>query len=97
MAANLMACEAPLSGGEVCNIGSGSRISIAELCAMIRRITRSSASPQFEPPRPGDVKHSLADLSLAEQHLGYKPKVNFEEGLRLTVEWYRGQHKAAKA
>jgi UDP-glucose 4-epimerase len=43
------------------------------------------------------VKHSLADLSRTEKALGYKPLVNFEEGLRRTVEWYRGQEKAARA
>jgi UDP-N-acetylglucosamine 4-epimerase len=43
------------------------------------------------------VKHSLADLSRTEKHLGYKPLVSFEEGLRRTVDWYRGQQKAAGA
>ena len=91
VAANLMACEAPLSGGEVCNIGSGSRISIAELCAMIRWITRSDASPQFEPPRPGDVKHSLADITRAKTLLGYTPRHDLEPGLARTVEWFRSR------
>jgi nucleoside-diphosphate-sugar epimerase len=52
---------------------------------------------KYVPDRAGDVKHSLADLSRTEKHLGYKPKVNFEEGLRRTVDWYKGQQKAAKA
>jgi len=52
---------------------------------------------KYGPERAGDVKHSLADLTRTEQYLGYKPQVNFEEGLRRTVEWYRGQLKAAKA
>jgi nucleoside-diphosphate-sugar epimerase len=43
------------------------------------------------PARAGDVKHSLADISLAQKHLGYSPKVSFEEGLKRTVEWYRQQ------
>jgi len=43
------------------------------------------------PDRAGDVKHSLADISLAEKHLGYKPEIDFEEGLKRTVEWYREQ------
>jgi nucleoside-diphosphate-sugar epimerase len=89
VAANLLACEAPISGCEVCNIGSGSRISIAELYAMIRRITRSGAAPQFEPPRPGDVKHSLADITRAKTLLGYSPRHDLESGLARTVEWFR--------
>jgi UDP-glucose 4-epimerase len=48
---------------------------------------------QYGPERGGDIKHSLADISQAEKHLGYKPKVDFEEGLRRTVEWYRAQAK----
>jgi len=47
--------------------------------------------------RAGDVKHSLADLSRAEKHLGYKPQVTFEEGLRRTIDWYRAQEKSATA
>jgi len=46
---------------------------------------------KYGPERAGDVKHSLADISLAEKHLGYKPKVNFEEGLARTVAWYRNR------
>src|SRR2546428_2549816 len=89
--ANLMACEASISGGEVCNIGSGSRISIAELYALIRRITRSGGSPRFEPPRPGDVKHSLADITRAKVLLGYTPRYDLESGLTRTVEWFRSR------
>ncbi len=89
--ANLMACEAPISGCEVCNIGSGSLISIAELYAMIRRITRSDASPRFESPRPEDVKHSLADITRAKILLGYTPRYDLESGLARTVEWFRSR------
>ena len=91
VAANLLACEAQMSGGEVCNIGSGSRSSIAELYAMLRRITRSVALPQFEPPRPGDVKHSLADITRAKTLLGYSPRYDLESGLARTVEWFRNR------
>jgi nucleoside-diphosphate-sugar epimerase len=91
VAANLLACEAPVSGCEVCNIGSGSRISIAELYAMIRRITHSSVSPQLEPPRPGEVKHSLADITRAKTLLGYSPRYDLESGLARTVDWFRSR------
>jgi len=86
-----MACDAPISGCEVCNIGSGSRISIAELHAIIRRIIRSAASPQFESPRAGDVKHSLADITRAKSLLGYTPRYDLESGLARTVEWFRNR------
>ena len=46
---------------------------------------------KYGPDRAGDVKHSLADISRAEKHLGYKPKVDFEEGLSRTIEWYRNR------
>ena len=93
MTANLLACEEPISGGEVCNIGSNSRVSIAELYAMIRRITRSSASPRFEPPRAGDVKHSLADITRAKTLLGYSPRYDLESGLSRTVDWFRSRYE----
>jgi nucleoside-diphosphate-sugar epimerase len=51
----------------------------------------------YGPERAGDVKHSLADLSRAKKHLGYTPKVDFEEGLRRTIDWYRNQERAARA
>jgi UDP-N-acetylglucosamine 4-epimerase len=46
---------------------------------------------KYGPEREGDVKHSLADLARAKKHLGYKPLVNFEDGLKQTVDWYRSQ------
>ena len=58
---------------------------------LLQSLTSYSGSPIYAAERGGDIKHSLADISLAEKHLGYKPKVNFEEGLRRTVEWYRGK------
>ncbi len=49
---------------------------------------------KYGPERGGDIKHSLADITLAQKHLGYKPLVNFEEGLRRTVEWYQSEARA---
>ena len=97
--ANLLAIKAPASqaAGRVFNVATGERADLNETFQLLKKIIGYKGDVKYGPERAGDVKHSLADLSLAEQHLGYKPKVNFEEGLRLTVEWYRGQHKAAKA
>ncbi len=55
----------------------------------LQQLTSYSGSPKYAPERGGDIKHSLADISKAEGALGYKPLVDFEEGLRRTVDWYR--------
>jgi len=89
--ANLLACKAPAeqAAGKVFNVATGRRITLNETFKLLRALTSYSGSPIYEAERGGDIKHSLADISSAEQHLGYQPKVNFEEGLRRTVEWYR--------
>jgi nucleoside-diphosphate-sugar epimerase len=61
---------------------------------MLRRIIGFSGAAKYAEPRTGDVKHSLADISLAQKHLGYSADVSFEEGLRRTVEWYQQQAAA---
>jgi nucleoside-diphosphate-sugar epimerase len=90
--ANLLACEAPASeaAGKVFNVATGRRITLNETVKMLQTLTSYSGETMYAPERGGDIKHSLADISKAEAHLRYRPKVNFEEGLRLTVEWYRG-------
>jgi len=97
--ANLLAIKAAASqaAGRVFNVATGERADLNEIFQLLKKIIGYKGDVKYGPERAGDVKHSLADLSLTEKYLGYKPKVNFEEGLRLTVEWYRGQHKAAKA
>src|SRR5713101_1527715 len=97
--ANLLAAKAPASqaAGQAFNVATGARVDLNETFQLLKKIIGYKGDVKYEPERAGDVKHSLADLSRAEKHLGYKPKVNFEEGLRRTVEWYRGQQKAAKA
>ncbi len=97
--ANLLAAKAPASqaAGHVFNVANGERADLNETFQLLKKIIGYKGDVKYAPDRAGDVKHSLADLSRAEKHLGYKPKVNFEEGLRRTVDWYRGQQKAAKA
>src|SRR5216683_2181583 len=89
--ANLLACKAPASqvAGKVFNVATGRRITLNETFRLLQGLTSYSGSPVYAAERGGDIKHSLADISAAEQHLGYKPKVDFEDGLRRTVEWYR--------
>jgi UDP-glucose 4-epimerase len=97
--ANLLAAKAPASqaAGQVFNVATGERADLNETFQLLKKIIGYKGDVKYAPDRAGDVKHSLADLSRTEKHLGYKLKVNFEEGLRRTVEWYKGQQKAAKA
>jgi nucleoside-diphosphate-sugar epimerase len=89
--ANLLACKRPAEevAGKVFNVATGQRIDLKQTFNALKKITGYTGEAKHGQERAGDVKHSLADLSRAEKHLGYKPKVNFEEGLRRTVEWYR--------
>jgi nucleoside-diphosphate-sugar epimerase len=89
--ANLLACHAPASqtAGKVFNVATGRRVTLNETFELLRGMTSYKGQPNYGPERGGDIKHSLADISQAEKYLGYKPKVDFEEGLRRTVEWYR--------
>jgi nucleoside-diphosphate-sugar epimerase len=91
--ANLLACSAPGKQvvGQVFNIATGVRFDLNETFRLLKKLTGYSGEVKYGPERTGDVKHSLADLSLAKKHLGYEPSVDFEEGLRRTIEWYRAQ------
>jgi UDP-glucose 4-epimerase len=84
----LRAAHTPGLSGEIVNLATGTRVSLNELLAAIKRITGSTVEPTYGPLRAGDVRDSQADISKAEQLLGYRPIVDFEEGLRRTVAWY---------
>lgn len=88
VSANLLACTAPEAPGRVFNIACGERFTLNELLDRIRGIMGHTLPAEYAAPRQGDVKHSLADISLAEKYLGYKPLVSFDEGLKKTVEWF---------
>jgi nucleoside-diphosphate-sugar epimerase len=87
--ANLLACHAPKASGKVYNIACGQRISLNQVVGILNQILGGNFSACYEPPRPGDIKHSLASVERAKRELGYVPSVGFEEGLKRTVEWYR--------
>jgi UDP-glucose 4-epimerase len=89
--ANLLACKASATqaAGRVFNVATGRQVTLNETFKLLQPLTSYRGSVAYEKERGGDIQHSLADISLAEQHLGYKPKVNFEDGLQRTVEWYR--------
>ena len=87
--ANLLVAEAPEVHGEVVNIGCGEAVDLNRMVGVFNDILGTSLEPIYEPPRAGDVKDSLADISAAGRVLGYKPTVRFAEGLRQTIDWYR--------
>lgn len=88
--ANLAASTAPPAAfGRVVNIACGGRISLLDLVATINRILGKQIQPIFEPPRAGDVRDSQADISAAWTLLGWKPSVDFAEGIRRTIQWYQ--------
>ena len=86
--ANLLAAAVKKTNGEVVNIACGKSVTVNEMIDMINKITGKKVKPIYTDPRPGDVKHSLADISVAKKLLGYKPKIDFEHGLELAIDWY---------
>jgi nucleoside-diphosphate-sugar epimerase len=88
---NLLACHAPNAAGQVYNLACGRSINLNDVVRMLNRILRTDLRPVYDAPRVGDIKHSLAEISRATADLNYSPAIQFEEGLRMTVEWYRQQ------
>jgi nucleoside-diphosphate-sugar epimerase len=89
--ANLLAarCQKQIQG-EVLNVGCGSRISVNQLArVMAKAMQRCDLKPIYQPERAGDIKHSFADLTKTSATIGYRPIVEFEEGLKVTRDWYK--------
>ena len=89
--ANLLAAaaSAELVSGRVMNVATGVRITLNQVVEVLREITGYDGPVNYAAERAGDIRHSLADISLAEELLGYRPSVDFREGLARTVAWYR--------
>jgi UDP-glucose 4-epimerase len=89
--ANLLAAAAPAEkvSGQMMNLATATRITLNETFEILRELTGYSGKPEYAPARAGDIRDSLADIDLARELLGYEPQVDFREGLRRTVEWYR--------
>jgi UDP-N-acetylglucosamine/UDP-N-acetyl-alpha-D-glucosaminouronate 4-epimerase len=85
--ANVVALQAPGVGGRVYNIACGTQVTLNALAASLRAATGVTLEPLHGPPRAGDIRHSIADISLARKDLGYEPVVTLEDGLRLTVKY----------
>jgi len=86
--ANILAAESSRANGKVFNVARGERTTIVELALKIIDATNSPSSIIFDKPRPGDIKHSQADISEIRK-LGFKPGYSLEDGLLRTIEWYR--------
>ena len=86
--ANLLASTAPKAAGRVFNIACGKQITITHLVKTLSALLNKEIPPAYKPPRVGDVRHSLADISQARHLLEFSPLVDFEEGLRRTVAWF---------
>jgi UDP-glucose 4-epimerase len=88
---NLLAAAAPAEkvSGQMMNLATGARITLNQTFEILRELTGYSGSPTYAEERAGDIRDSLADIRLAAELLGYQPVVDFPEGLRRTVDWYR--------
>jgi nucleoside-diphosphate-sugar epimerase len=86
--ANILAAEGDVSG-EAFNIASGGRSTINELVEILNQHLETDIDPIYDDPRPGDIRHSYADISKARKMLNYEPEVPFDDGLKRTIEYYR--------
>lgn len=87
--ANLLALEATGAPGKVFNIGCGTRVSLNSLVTILEKLIAVKAKIEYQPPRPGDVRDSLADISLAKSVLNYSPQISIADGLSKTIDWFR--------
>jgi nucleoside-diphosphate-sugar epimerase len=86
---NLRAITAPQAPGQTINLATGSRISLNDLAQALGNLLDMPVKPRYAPARPGDIRHSSANITRAQQLLGYTPLVDFETGLQATLDWYR--------
>ncbi len=86
--ANLLACEAEGAAGMAFNLGTSNRYTLNYTLQVLENIAGRTIERKYDSPRNGDIRHSQADISLAQKILGYKPRVGFEEGLQRTWEWH---------
>jgi UDP-glucose 4-epimerase len=93
--ANLLACTATDVAGEIFNIACGAATTLLEVVEVIAEMTGNRIPPRHEPPRTGDIRHSLADITKAQARLGYTGHIGFREGIERTVDWYKKGQKAA--
>lgn len=86
---NLLAADAPNVAGRMFNLANGRATSLLSLISQLNQLLGTQVEPIHAPPRAGDIRESLADISAARQALGYEPQIDFEEGLRQSIGYYR--------
>jgi UDP-glucose 4-epimerase len=91
--ANLLAADAADVSGRVFNVASGKSTDLLTLLNILNRLLEMDVKPRNDPPRAGEVRESQADVTEARRWLGYKPEVDFEEGLRRSIDYYRGNKR----
>ena len=84
-----LACTAPKAEGEVFNIGTGNRVTVSGLLNILGGLLEREITPTYTDPRPADIRHSLAEVTKAQEVLGYRPRVGIQQGLVKTLAWYR--------
>ncbi|MHC4297851.1 MAG: SDR family oxidoreductase [Planctomycetota bacterium] len=89
VSANLLAARAKKTSGEVVNIACGRAVTVNQIIDMINNLLGKNVKPVYVDPRPGDVKHSLADVTAAKRLIGFEPVISFEDGLKKAIDWYR--------
>lgn len=87
--ANLLAAESPTACNCAINIASGQGASVNEVVRILTELTGATVTPRYEPPQPGDIRESVADIALARELLGFEPHVSLREGLALMVDQQR--------
>ncbi len=87
--ANLLAASAKKAKGQVINIACHRQISLNRILDILRELLDVDITADYTEPRAGDIKHSLADITRAKEILGYEPRIDFEQGLRLAIDWYK--------
>jgi len=87
--ANILAAEVENISGEAFNVGCGEKTTVNSLAAKINEILNTNIEPEYDKPRPGDIKHSFADITKAKEGLKFEPLVDFKEGLERTIRWYQ--------
>jgi UDP-glucose 4-epimerase len=87
--ANLLAARVKHTAGEVINIACGQAVTINQIIGMINKLVGKNVKPIYAPSRAGDVKHSLADITLARKTIGFNPAISFQQGLEKAIGWYR--------
>ena len=87
--ANMLAADAKNAQGQVINLACQKQISLNRILDILRQLLDSDISAEYTDPRAGDIKHSLADITRAKELLGFEPRIDFEQGLRLAIDWYK--------